>query len=111
MLSGQSTPLVARRGDILGMISTHWQRQHRPTERELRFFDLLARQAADAIERRQSNDLLRDQMDELQRFNAAAVGRESRMIALKREINDLLARLGQPPRYAPPEAEEGPGKE
>jgi signal transduction histidine kinase/ActR/RegA family two-component response regulator len=35
------------------MVSTHWQTHHRPSDRELRFLDLLARQAADLIEQRQ----------------------------------------------------------
>ncbi len=104
--TGQSTPLIARNGRVLGMLSTHWKSYHRPGEREMRFFDLLARQAADAIERKQSDDLLREQMEELQRFNAAAVGRETRMIELKKEINDLLVRMGAPPRYSPPVDEE-----
>ena len=72
----------------------------------MRFFDLLARLAADAIERKQSDDLLREQMDELHRFNDAVVGRETRMIELKKEINDLLVRLGESPRYSPPNEEE-----
>lgn len=46
--------------------------------------------------------------DELTRFNEASVGRELRMIALKREINDLCSRSGQPPRY-PLEFEEKEG--
>jgi two-component system CheB/CheR fusion protein len=106
VLTGQSTPLVARGGRVLGMLSTHWKRHYRPNDREMRFFDLLARQAADAIERKQSDDLLQEQMKELQRFNATIVGREKRMIALKKEINDLCARLGEPPRYSPPDAAE-----
>jgi len=36
----------------------------------------------------------------LARFNRAAVGRELRMIELKREINEMCGQLGQPPRYA-----------
>jgi PAS domain S-box-containing protein len=51
--SAQSTPLMARSGKPLGMISTHWRNLHRPSERELRFLDLLARQAADLIKQRQ----------------------------------------------------------
>jgi PAS domain S-box-containing protein len=47
----QSTPLVARSGRLLGMISTHWRKPHRPTGRELQTLDVLARQAADLIER------------------------------------------------------------
>ena len=53
-LSAQSTPLIARSGKPIGMVSTHWRRSHRPSDRELRFLDLLARQAADLIEQRQA---------------------------------------------------------
>ncbi|MGP1387742.1 MAG: response regulator [Thainema sp.] len=53
-LSAQSTPLISRSGKFIGMFSTHWRRRHRPCDRELRFLDLLARQAADLIEQRQS---------------------------------------------------------
>jgi two-component sensor histidine kinase len=47
----QSTPLISRSGDLLGMISTHWREPHHPPERSLRLFDVLARQGADLIER------------------------------------------------------------
>jgi hypothetical protein len=43
---------------------------------------------------------LRANMDELQRFNRVAVGRETRMIELKKEVNDLSAKLGQPAKYS-----------
>jgi PAS domain S-box-containing protein len=52
----QSTPLVSRTGKVLGMFSTHYRRQHHPTERELRLLDLLARQAADLIERKRGEE-------------------------------------------------------
>ncbi|WP_199312560.1 GAF domain-containing protein [Microcoleus sp. FACHB-672] len=52
--SAQSTPLISRSGRPLGMVSTHWRKHHRPAERELRFLDLLARQAADLLEQRQT---------------------------------------------------------
>ena len=52
--SAQSTPLVSRAGRPLGMVSTHWRQHYRPTARELRFLDLLARQAADLLEQRQT---------------------------------------------------------
>lgn len=51
--SAQSTPLITRSGNPIGMISTHWHKHHRPSDRELQFLDLLARQAADLIEQRQ----------------------------------------------------------
>jgi len=47
----QSTPLISSAGHVLGMVSTHFSAPHRLTERELRLLDLLARQAADYIER------------------------------------------------------------
>ncbi|MUL35172.1 GAF domain-containing protein [Gloeocapsopsis dulcis] len=59
-LCGQSTPLISRSGRAIGMVSTHWGKHHRPTERELRFLDLLARQAADLIEQRQAQVALRE---------------------------------------------------
>jgi len=49
--SVQSTPLLARDGSLLGMLSTHYPRPRRPTERESLALDLYARQAADIIER------------------------------------------------------------
>lgn len=45
----QSTPLVNCSGELMGMISTHYQEPHAPDESDLRFLDLLARQAADLI--------------------------------------------------------------
>jgi two-component system, chemotaxis family, CheB/CheR fusion protein len=69
----QSTPLVSRRGGLIGILSTHFRRPHLPTDRELRMLDLYARQAADVIERlqiedelRQSEEKLRQQAQELE---------------------------------------------
>jgi PAS domain S-box-containing protein len=62
--AGQSTPLVARSGRLLGMISTHWRRPHRPTERELQPLDVLARQAADLIERNETEKALRESREQ-----------------------------------------------
>ncbi|HEX5272852.1 MAG TPA: LuxR C-terminal-related transcriptional regulator [Gemmataceae bacterium] len=55
----QSTRLVSRGGRLVGMISTHWREPHAPSERELSLFDVLARQAADLIERRATEEVLR----------------------------------------------------
>jgi len=55
-----STPLVSRSGRLLGMISTHWRKPHYPAEHELRALDVLARQAADLIERFQVETALRE---------------------------------------------------
>jgi signal transduction histidine kinase/ActR/RegA family two-component response regulator len=50
--AAQSTPLISRSGLLLGMISTHWRQPHQPSEHDLRLMDILARQAADLIERK-----------------------------------------------------------
>lgn len=47
----QSTPLVSRSGELLGMMSTHWREPHHPSEGSLRLLDMIARQGADLIER------------------------------------------------------------
>lgn len=63
--SGQSTPLVTRSGRALGMMSTHWKRPPTFTERELRYLDLLARQAADLIERAEDQQSLQESAEQL----------------------------------------------
>jgi signal transduction histidine kinase/FixJ family two-component response regulator len=56
----QTTPLISRSGRLIGMISTHWREPHEPPETDLRRLDVLARQAADLIERAQAEAALRD---------------------------------------------------
>ena len=53
----------------------------------------------DVTERRQIEAELNIKMEELENFHAMAVGRELRMIDLKKEINRLLAQLGREPIY------------
>ena len=64
----QSTPLLSRSGQLLGMISTHWREPHEPIERALRRLDVLARQAADLIERSRTEAALRENNDQLRRL-------------------------------------------
>ncbi len=42
---------------------------------------------------------LSQQVDELRRWHEVTLGREERVLELKREVNELAGRLGQPPRY------------
>jgi PAS domain S-box-containing protein len=53
----------------------------------------------DITERRRAEEEVRRSLDELTRFNRAMVGRELRMIGLKKQINELRGKLDQPPLY------------
>ncbi|MCM2374550.1 PAS domain S-box protein [Aporhodopirellula aestuarii] len=55
--------------------------------------------ASDVTHRKDAEDKLRTKHEELLRFNRAAVGREMRMIELKRQINELCQRLNEPKRF------------
>jgi PAS domain S-box-containing protein len=57
-LSVQSTPLITRRGEVLGVLSTHYRTRHRPADRDFRLLDILARQTADLIERKRAETAL-----------------------------------------------------
>jgi len=59
ILGAQSTPMVSRQGETVGMLSTQFDRPHRPGEEELRMIDLLAWTAADFIERHRAQEQLR----------------------------------------------------
>ncbi|WBO21045.1 ATP-binding protein [Sphingomonas abietis] len=58
--SAQTTPLLSRSGKLLGMISTHWSTRHEPSDRDLRMLDIVARQAADILERTIAEEALRE---------------------------------------------------
>ncbi|MFO0907089.1 MAG: ATP-binding protein [Isosphaeraceae bacterium] len=104
----QSTPLIASNGRVLGMISTHFARPQAPNERSLRMMNLLARQAADLLERQRSQQALKTSEEELSRrvqvlqalFDAAPVGinvaedPECRVIRGNRALSEML---GMPP--------------
>jgi PAS domain S-box-containing protein len=61
----QTTPLVSRGGNLVGMLSTHWRKPHVPTDSELNLFDILMRQAADLIDHRCNEAALRENEERL----------------------------------------------
>jgi PAS domain S-box-containing protein len=50
-------------------------------------------------ERKQIEEELRQNVDELERFSKVAFGREKKMIQLKEEINELMSQLGKVEKY------------
>ena len=61
-----STPLRSSSGNLLGMISIHFGKPHRPGERELLLMDLLALQAADYLERKRAEEIEKTLVREIQ---------------------------------------------
>ncbi len=53
----------------------------------------------DITERKAAEEEIKKKTDELKGFNKLAVGRELKMIELKKEINALLWKLGEKPEY------------
>jgi PAS domain S-box-containing protein len=51
-----ATPLIGHRGELLGMLSTHFRKPHRPTEYELRLTDIYAQQTARMLERKRMEE-------------------------------------------------------
>ncbi len=61
----------------------------------------------DMTQRKATEQRIQHQLDELTRWYEAMLGRETRMIELKQEVNALLKASGQAPRYATADASTG----
>lgn len=97
--AGWSAPIVSSTGKVLGTVANYFRDTRQGHLRDDLLSEIVTRTAAVVIERKRSEELLRLRADELSRFNRLAVGRELRMIELKKEINELCDRLGQARRY------------
>jgi signal transduction histidine kinase/CheY-like chemotaxis protein len=86
----QSTPLLARDGRMLGMLSTLWREPHAPQDADFRLFDLLARQAADLIERNQTEEALRQSEARLRETDAR---KDEFLATLAHELRNPLATI------------------
>ena len=88
--ASQTTPLISRSGKTLGMMSTHWSEPHQPSERDFRLLDILARQAADLIERSQAGEALRDSERQLKEADRR---KDEFLATLAHELRNPLAPL------------------
>lgn len=61
----------------------------------------------DITERKRAETSLMDQLAELKRWNEVTLGREARIMELKREVNLALKQAGAPPRYTSVETPSG----
>lgn len=64
--------------------------------------------SVDITEIKEAELQIREQLVELRRWQEVTLGREGRVVLLKREVNDLLRELGRPARYESAEIEMGP---
>ncbi len=88
--ASQTTPLISRSGKTLGMMSTHWSEPHQPSERDFRLLDILARQAADLIERSQAGEALRESERQLKEADRR---KDEFLATLAHELRNPLAPL------------------
>ena len=91
--SAQTTPLLSRNGNLLGMISTHWSEPHMPSERDLRLLDILARQAADLLERTIAEESRLAREEELDRTCATLRASEDLQKLLTAELSHRVKNM------------------
>jgi len=101
--SVQSTPLISRSGELLGMISNHWKKVHQPSERDFALLDVINRQAADLLERVRAQTALREKKSWLngqkEAFQAAMSGLPL-TVSLKALVDTVVAQTNGAARAA-----------
>ncbi|HET6913366.1 MAG TPA: GAF domain-containing protein [Rhodanobacteraceae bacterium] len=86
----QTTPLFARNGKLVGMLSTHWREPHEPSPRRLGLLEVLGRQAADLIEGRRSEQKLLELNNFLER---RVIERTAELVESERRMRDMASQL------------------
>ena len=86
----QATPLLARDGRMLGMLSTAWKQPQASGERDFSLFDVLARQVADLVERSETVEALRASEARLRENDAR---KDEFLATLAHELRNPLATI------------------
>jgi GAF domain-containing protein len=95
-----SSPIKSTRGKVLGTFAVYWPTpQIEASGLACRYVETATRLAGIAIESARREAVLQGQLEELRRWQQLTLGREGRVLSLKREVNSLLLRLGELPRY------------
>jgi signal transduction histidine kinase len=84
----QSTPLMDRNGEFVGVLSTYFRKPHPVAQSEQQWLDLLGRQAADLIVRHKAGRLLAAAKDELEQRVADRTKWLTLVHEVTRAIND-----------------------
>jgi signal transduction histidine kinase len=88
----QCTPLVSRDGRLLGMLNNHYRRPGGPEPQALRYIDLLARQAAELVERHQQERALAEERRRKDEFLALLAHELRNPLAALRNMLEVLKR-------------------
>lgn len=91
----QSTPLFNRKGEFLGVISTHFRRPHCPSPRDLRFTDLYAAHAAEIIERDRLEEGRR-RVEQTLHVTQVELARVSRLTSMGEMAASIAHEVNQP---------------
>ena len=95
-----SSPILSSGGKILGTFAVYWKHPcPEATPIIQRYIETATALAAIALEGTRREAELHGMIDELRRWQQLTLGREGRVLELKREVNALLARSGEVPRY------------
>jgi GAF domain-containing protein len=84
---------------IIGLLQLNDRRKGRFSPAVIEQLESIAAHIGDALMRKNAEEELKQRCDELELFHDVTVGRELRMIELKKEINALLMTVGKPEKY------------
>jgi signal transduction histidine kinase len=114
----EATPLIARGGEVVGIVSTHFSEPCHSTHEQLRLVDLFARQATDFIEYQRLKSELQQALDREQQARAQAdaeTGFKDRFIAmlaheLRQPLSAILPAIELQKRSLSPERRQRAGE-